>query len=1306
MNRRLGNTMKVFFIVMVLAQCAFSYEDISSRALIALPKDSGDVFLGWRLLNEDSSTTGFYIYRSTVSGSYGAPLNDGSPLMDATNYIDTTTTVGETYYYIVKPVDGGVIGNSTNEAQVTTSMTGNNMFNFTWDAIDYESPWFFMGDLNGDGFLDILARYNSASRRGVTTDDTLTASVYIDAYLFDPTTTHWTPIWTYFAGTSPYRRETKYAVPVLVWDYTNDGKDEVVLVRSDGDWWPYGEPHYDTHGGLIMVLDSIQCTMVMLDGMTGSVIRTRPVPKHPDLRYILGPAYLTPDMQPSILLQQGAYASVGGVRLVAYDAIFDLLWGLGCGEIGDNHASHYLVTGDVDGDLIDEILVGDNLVKQNGDSAWVVWSLGRDHMDQNIICDVDPDSNNGLEILFSYEAPWGDEVNSPACLVKAIDGSYIWDYPNRYIDAKMAWVANVTNDFPNCECYAACEYEGRADLFTASGDCIFTADTCTRRYGYAALGPYISGPWPWRYRYVDWNRYAKPIRWTGGDIKQFVRIYDADGVLRIFNWDYGQSGENDYSLTQAGLPTEGFGWSPSDFFGDYREDIVITYLHGLQIITNTDAINHREPTYLGDRKYRQAQNSAPLYKGYYPMPGPPGNGRISGFVFDTLGTGISDIKIESSDGKYCFSDDSGYYSINYLPAGTYTITPVDVRYGFTPSEKIITLATDDTDTTGQNFVGRYTALYENDFNTCVLPIDWDPLTPSRWSVGDDCGSCVYYINTTDYTFTSGGGLGEYSLIDGLNTEDFSFYLKARSREDLSSNGYADYAVVFAYQDTNNYYFVMFNSAENATSVNKVVDGTRIVIDTYHNPTVSSYTFSNIIVSRTGSNIIVVFNSDTIFDVSDATFGAGQIGVGSLNDAASFDDIIITGYGSYNRPPTVDAGDNQFIEFPTNWVNLTGIANDDGMPVPPGSLICYWTVISGPDDVSFGDSTELYTTATFDSFGTYVLRLSAFDGEWTNYDDMTVVYTDTGAGEETLTVVLNSNIIDNALEVNTSWSGSMDGNNGNLDHLSFGTEDEGTYYRRFRTVLAFDLSGSGISPFDEIIDAKLKLYVYENDNDGSLRTINLHKILVNWDELTSCWNRNLSGGSLWDGCSPNDTWAVSAPISTIYKSTEYNCWFEWTGSGIKNLVQDWIANPSQNYGILIKLLSDDESANHKFRFYSSEYSSSVYHPTLEISYSRSLKINETGKITAPYILNRNYPNPFNNTTSISYYLPNDGYITLEIYDYLGKKIFTLADGNFGAGKHTEYWNGTDNNGIAVPSGIYFIKLKSEQTTITGKMLLLK
>ncbi|MCD6595894.1 T9SS type A sorting domain-containing protein, partial [bacterium] len=84
----------------------------------------------------------------------------------------------------------------------------------------------------------------------------------------------------------------------------------------------------------------------------------------------------------------------------------------------------------------------------------------------------------------------------------------------------------------------------------------------------------------------------------------------------------------------------------------------------------------------------------------------------------------------------------------------------------------------------------------------------------------------------------------------------------------------------------------------------------------------------------------------------------------------------------------------------------------------------------------------------------------------------------------------------------------------------------------------------------------------------------------------------------------------------------------------------------------------------------------------------------------------YPNPFNNTTSISYYLPNDGYITLEIYDYLGKKIFTLADGNFGVGKHTEFWNGTDNNGIAVPSGIYFVKLKSEQTTITGKMLLLK
>ena len=150
------------------------------------------------------------------------------------------------------------------------------------------------------------------------------------------------------------------------------------------------------------------------------------------------------------------------------------------------------------------------------------------------------------------------------------------------------------------------------------------------------------------------------------------------------------------------------------------------------------------------------------------------------------------------------------------------------------------------------------ACYDNDFNTCELPTDWTPLNSSRWSVGLDGGSCAYYINTTDYSALSGDRLGEYSLIDSLYLSDFSVSLRARSREDLSSNVAADYDIVFGYQDTNNYYYVMFNSGSDLTGLYKVVDGTRNTISTYSGVTIQNTSFSDIEISRLGSRIVVIF----------------------------------------------------------------------------------------------------------------------------------------------------------------------------------------------------------------------------------------------------------------------------------------------------------------------------------------------------------------------------------------------------------------------------------------------------------------
>ena len=85
---------------------------------------------------------------------------------------------------------------------------------------------------------------------------------------------------------------------------------------------------------------------------------------------------------------------------------------------------------------------------------------------------------------------------------------------------------------------------------------------------------------------------------------------------------------------------------------------------------------------------------------------------------------------------------------------------------------------------------------------------------------------------------------------------------------------------------------------------------------------------------------------------------------------------------------------------------------------------------------------------------------------------------------------------------------------------------------------------------------------------------------------------------------------------------------------------------------------------------------------------------------------NYPNPFNPVTTIVYSLPKDSKISISIYNIKGQKVKTLVTGTQPAGSYNVTWNGKDESGKDVTSGIYFYKLKTQNNEITRKMLLLK
>jgi hypothetical protein len=85
---------------------------------------------------------------------------------------------------------------------------------------------------------------------------------------------------------------------------------------------------------------------------------------------------------------------------------------------------------------------------------------------------------------------------------------------------------------------------------------------------------------------------------------------------------------------------------------------------------------------------------------------------------------------------------------------------------------------------------------------------------------------------------------------------------------------------------------------------------------------------------------------------------------------------------------------------------------------------------------------------------------------------------------------------------------------------------------------------------------------------------------------------------------------------------------------------------------------------------------------------------------------NYPNPFNPVTNIAYRLPEDSQISISIYNIKGQKVKTLVTGTQPAGSYNVTWDGKDESGKDVTSGIYFYKLRTQNNEITRKMLLLK
>jgi len=103
---------------------------------------------------------------------------------------------------------------------------------------------------------------------------------------------------------------------------------------------------------------------------------------------------------------------------------------------------------------------------------------------------------------------------------------------------------------------------------------------------------------------------------------------------------------------------------------------------------------------------------------------------------------------------------------------------------------------------------------------------------------------------------------------------------------------------------------------------------------------------------------------------------------------------------------------------------------------------------------------------------------------------------------------------------------------------------------------------------------------------------------------------------------------------------------------------------------------------------------------------NIKTENLLSIPLKYNLSQNYPNPFNPSTTISYEIPKTSYLTITVFNLLGERIKTLVDEEKQAGRYSVFWDGQNEAGIKMPSGLYFYQMESDGFSRTCKMLLTK
>ncbi len=335
---------------------------------------------------------------------------------------------------------------------------------------------------------------------------------------------------------------------------------------------------------------------------------------------------------------------------------------------------------------------------------------------------------------------------------------------------------------------------------------------------------------------------------------------------------------------------------------------------------------------------------------------------------------------------------------------------------------------------------------------------------------------------------------------------------------------------------------------------------------------------------------VTFGNSAAVDTT-ATFSAAGSYILRLtaNDGSlsGWDDmtVVVAPAPAGNQAPTVNAGTDQGVLM-SSAASLDGTVNDDGLPNPPASVVTGWTKFSGPGAVTFANSAAVDTTATFNAAGTYVLRLTANDGQMSTSDDVTITVSEATSG--------NTVVFQDGVWPSGTYSGTRDAyirsDKPTNQHGTTNTlETNGDPLRSM--LLAWDTSS--IPAGSSVQSVSLTFNVV----NGTASVYELYELKRAWVETGVTWN--VASGTNWavaGALGPTDR--GSTLLGTISTSLTGLATVQLNAAGVA-VVQSWINSPTSNFGIV---MAGDPVDTDSLQISSREASSAANRPKLTVIYS--------------------------------------------------------------------------------------------------------